>query len=215
MVSFAVHNRAPTRSATSNRIAAGGATVWKLSLATSWSCDSMASMSTVVPLVSDLVTGIAAPAIAAAATWTVSSRQAAAARRADQVTVMDAAAQAAAAARTHLGHLYALWRQDIAYDSHEASTTFEKSQLAMEAVRYARSRIGTRFGPASPAATTYDELVHGFRAVAYGRRHYRQGVEYADVAAELEPQMLRLDALQRAFLEAAHPQLHGKRGSPR
>ena len=95
----------------------------------------MASMSTVVPLVSVLVTGIAAPAIAAAATWTVSSRQAAAARRADQVTVMDAAAQAAAAARTHLGHLYALWRQDIAYDSREASTTFEKSQLAMEAVR--------------------------------------------------------------------------------
>jgi hypothetical protein len=150
----------------------------------------MASMSIVVPLVSVLVTGLAAPAIAAAATWSISSRQAAVARRTDQIAVMDAAVQAAAAGRTHLGHLYALWRQDVPYDSEETSTTFEKSQLAMEAVRYAHSRIGTRFGPSSPAATTYGELVSGFRAVAHGRKHYRHGLEYVDVAAELEPQML-------------------------
>jgi hypothetical protein len=80
-------------------------------------------MSTVVPLVSVIVTGLAAPAIAAVATWSVSNRQAAAARRTYEVSVMDAAAQAAAAARTYLGHLYALWRQDVAFDSDEATKT--------------------------------------------------------------------------------------------
>jgi hypothetical protein len=114
-------------------------------------------MSTVVPLVSVIVTGLAAPAIAAVATWSVSNRQAAAARRTDEVSVMDAAAQAAAAARTYLGHLYALWRQDVAFDSDEATKTFEKSQIAMEAVRYAHLRIGTRFGPSDPAWKAYGD----------------------------------------------------------
>jgi hypothetical protein len=57
--------------------------------------------------------------------------------------------------------------------------------------------------------------VSGFRAVAHGRKHYRHGLEYVDVAAELEPQMLRLDSLQHAFLEAAFPVLGGRRGSAR
>lgn len=172
-------------------------------------------MSIVVPLASVLATGVAAPAIAAAAAWSVSHRQATAARRTDEVAVMDAAAQAAAAARTHLGHLYALWRQDVPFDSEEVSKTFERSQLAMEAVRYAHLRVGTRFGPSDPAWKAYGELISGFRAVAHGRRHYRDGVQYADVETELDPQMLNLDALQLAFLEAAYPSLRKKRRAAR
>jgi hypothetical protein len=35
--------------------------------------------------------------------------------------------------------------------------TFEKSQIAMEAVRYTHLRIGTRFGPSDPAWKAYGD----------------------------------------------------------
>ncbi len=93
----------------------------------------------------------------------------------------------------------------------EAGEYLKRRNQANEAARTAYGRLCIRFGPASPVATHYDEVIECMQRLTEVLRGYRAGDTYDAWESQTAAESTELTAAGEKFLSVANKAMSARR----